>query len=63
MGICCSKTCPICNKNYCCLLQCKRCKIQDYFIRDAFSIDEFRYEDLPDPFPDKKTIDKRQVSV
>jgi hypothetical protein len=32
-------------------------------VRDAFSIDEFRYEDLPDPFADKKTSDKRQVSV
>lgn len=63
MGICCSKKCPMCNKDYCCCLQCKRCKIQDDFVRDAFSIDEFKYEDLPDPFTDKKTRDKRQVSV
>ena len=63
MGICCSKKCPMCNKVYCCCLQCKRCKIQEDYVRDAMSIDEFRYEDLPDPFADQKTSDKRQVSV
>ena len=63
MGTCCSKKCPICNKNYCCCLQCKRCKIQEHFVRDAFSIDAFRYEDLMDQLTDEKTRDKRQLIV
>lgn len=62
MGIGCSKTCPICNKDYCCLLTCKRCNIQNNFINDAFSIDEFRYQDLPDTNTNEKKIN-RQLSV
>ena len=60
MGTCCSKKCPMCNKVYCCCLQCK---IQEHFVREAFSIDAFRYEDLMDQLIDEKTRDKRQVSV
>ena len=63
MGICCSKTCPICNKDYCCLLKCKRCNIQNNFINHAFSIDEFRYEDLPDTKINEKNNINRQLSV
>lgn len=61
MGNCCSKECELCkNKKKCCTTKCERCNIDSNYIKDAFNIDEFKY-DIPPKY--EKLENKRQYSV